>query len=132
MTLSGEQFFTFSFGDNLFSILLHLTCTACNQCELVQPVLIARRSRALRHHLVVMQDTGASTETSCTKFHFPWAIYFMDNSCDIEWNSRIRPCLYPRTPFASSLVSMNLFGTLSLPSSLFILMDVIRRVKEKR
>lgn len=34
------------------------------------------------HHLFIMRSSAASTETSCVKFHFPQAIYLMDNARD--------------------------------------------------
>lgn len=59
----------------------------------VQLVLIACRCHTPQHHLFVMHGTAASTETTCSKFHYPRAIYLMDNARDAKWKSRIRPCL---------------------------------------
>lgn len=51
-------------------------------CGPVQLVLIASTSPA-----------RYAQRRRYTKFHFPQAIYLMDNAQDAEWEARIRPCL---------------------------------------
>lgn len=68
-----------AFSNNLFST--HLPNAAESQ-EAQATVADSASVPTPLHHLFIMRSSAASTETSCVKFHFPQAIYLMDNARD--------------------------------------------------